>query len=151
MIGYSTAYQWSTVRIAVTAEQEARLFAKACEMADVSEMNMYANSNHCKILKEIFYGPNHIKYDKRGILAFLTKWKIIPMHPEDMICNESVAEVMLVEWPDLLEVKPRSILDFGRDGKPYEAKKKDPATLTPDIFEYMVAYYFYINETRLQD
>jgi hypothetical protein len=154
MIGFSTAYQWSTVRIAVTAEQEARLFTKACEMADVKFIKDALDGY--RTIKDLaidhadsnpYYGPHHIKYDRWGAsFAFISKWRLWRMHPERMICNEAVAEVMLTEWPDLL------IADKYADRLPdLFLNKKDPATLTPDQFEYMVRHYFEINETRLQD
>lgn len=137
-------YRQSIVRIPVTETQEASLWAKACEMADMTvEIHKWGGAH-------LHYGLNHIKYDKNGAsFAFISKLRIWRMHPDDMICNEAVANVMLVEWPDLLVVdqgyhdarvatgiiSPPGILD--------KYDKKDPATLTPDQFHYLVEYYFY--------
>jgi hypothetical protein len=158
MIGFSHEYQWSTVRIAVTAEQEARLFAKACEMADVPTFQEFCETNgnntieifmqHAGITK-CMYGPDHIKYDRWGAsFGFISKLRIWRMHPEDMICNEAVANVMIVVWPDLLVVD-QDYFDVKKSigsipGQIFidAYEKKDPATLTPDIFEYMVRHYF---------
>ena len=140
----SHPYRQSVVRIPVTSEQEASLWAKACEMADMTpEIHTWGGA-HCH------YGPDHIKYDTWGAsFAFISKLRIWRMHPERMICNEAVAEVMLKVWPDLLVVdqgyhdariatgiiSPPGILE--------KYHKEDPATLTPDQFHYLVEYYFY--------
>ena len=127
MINRSHPYRQSVVRIYVTKEQEARLFAKACEMADL-------NGTMSELMLDIgkdgacFYGPDAIKYDKWGArLSFITKWNIFKMHKVKMICNEACANVLLTEWPDLLDT-PK--------------KKYKPAQLTPDQFHYLVEYYF---------
>jgi hypothetical protein len=151
MIGYSHGYRWSTVRIAVTAEQEARLFAKACEMADISssrksevewldgtERDELASRLYMEQVKpsEVVYGPDHIKYDRWGAsFSFISKLRIWRMHPDDQICNESCANVLLTEWPGLLDV------NNGKTGKII-----NPETITPDAFEYLVRHYFYEKE-----
>ncbi len=158
MIGYSHGYRWSTVRIAVSAEQEARLFAKACEMADFQFGidSPYKNDNLLMKYKDSFdsvgscyYGPNHVKYDINGArFAFILKWEWWKMHRIKMICNEAVANVMLVVWPDMLviddeyhkvkediaEIAPQIFIDS------YD--HKDPAHLAPDQIHYLVEYYF---------
>jgi hypothetical protein len=138
MIGYSHPYRWSTIRIAVTEEQEARLFAKACEMADISisKADFWALTPPAVVdlanETGVLYGPNHIKYDKWGAtFSFISKHRIWRMHPANMICNEAVANVMLVDWPGLLDV------NNGKTGKIV-----DPATITPDQFHYLAEYYF---------
>ena len=141
MIDYSHPYRQSVVRIYVTAEQEARLFAKACEMADMGIYDMIIKIRLGKELVNInscYYGPNHIKYDTWGAsFGFITKYNIWKMHRTKMICNEACAEVLLVEWPGLLDVP---VMEFEN----YK-KRKDPATLTPDQFEYLVRHYFEAN------
>ncbi len=137
MINRSHPYRQSVVRIYVTKEQEARLFAKCCEMADVDSM-WYDAQNDSGFGFEglILYGPNHIKYDRWGArLAFILKWEWWKMHRVKMICNEAVANVMLVVWPDLLDISRET-----RDELILE--QLDPATLTPDQFHYLVEYYF---------
>ena len=57
------------------------------------------------------------------------------MHRVKMICNEACANVLLVEWPNLLQVETENEDEF-------IFKLKDPATLTPDQFEYKVRHYF---------
>lgn len=125
----SHPYRQSIVRIAVDGVQESILWAKACEMADMTpEIHTWGRAF-------IHYGPNHIKYDKRGAMfAFISKWKIWKMHSEKMICNEACANVLLEVWPDLLTAYTRN----GEGGYIIH----DPATLTPDQFEYMVRHYF---------
>jgi hypothetical protein len=149
----SHPYRQSRARIPVTAEQEARLFAKGCEMADVDPKETWFAaelSHEIDSGGDCFYGPNHIKYDKRGAMfAFLTKWNIIKMHEVRMICNEACAEVLLVEWPDLLVIDQEyhdAKADIGSIAPTIfieSYNNADPATLTPDIFEYMVRHYFY--------
>ena len=157
-INRSHPYRQSIIRIYVTAEQEARLFAKACEMADMEQMkswtyeNLFGSALWRKDMAETghcYYGPDHIKYDKWGAMfAFLTKWKIVPMHEVRMICNEAVAEVMLVVWPDLLVIDQEyheAKADIGSIAPTIfieSYNNADPATLTPDQFEYQVRHYF---------
>lgn len=136
MIGYSHPYRWSTVRIEVTEEQEARLFAKACEMAD-STPSFSEDGRLANPAMFLWFGPNHIKYDKWGAsFSFISKFRIWRMHPEHMICNEADANVMLVVWPDLLVIEK----EVGNRVDIFPAK--DPATLTPDQFEYLTRHYF---------
>ena len=153
MIGYSHPYRWSTIRKAVTAEQEARLFAKACKMADVEgdAKTVLVTGLYIERVKakEIFYGSDHIKYDRWGAtFSFISKLRIWRMHPENMICNEAVAEVMLVVWPDLLVIDQEyheAKADIGSIAPTIfieSYNNADPATLTPDQFEYMVRYHF---------
>jgi hypothetical protein len=158
MHGFSHPYRQSRVRIPVTAEQEARLFAKACEMADMdgdAETRMFIDVAHgdAEFFKVPFYGHNHIKYDKNGArFAFILKWEWWKMHRVKMICNEACANVLLTEWPDLLDIKKEDgtvtfSVEIGGDGIAKDGgrvyPKADPATLTPDQFEYMVSHYFY--------
>jgi hypothetical protein len=162
MIGYSHPYRQSRVRIPVTADQEARLFAKACEMADTAKTLEVITSQGKTFGEHISsgglfspYGPNAIKYDKwYATFGFISKWKIWGEHKDMMICNEAVANDMLEVWPDLLVVDedyfeskriigntpPKFILD--------SFDHKDPATLTPDQFEYLVRHYFERNGDR---
>ena len=152
MIGYSHPYRWSTLKIPVTAEQEYRLFAKACEMADVSKVHPgetkgIGGSQVDELMtrlyigavkpNEVIFGPNHIKYDKWGArLAFITKWEIFKMHRVKMICSEACANVLLEVWPDMLLIKGPNIdsIDW-----PLEL---DSAQLTPDQLQYQAEYYF---------
>lgn len=154
MIGYSHGYQWSTIRIYVTAEQEARLWAKSCKMADLDIDFLSQRKVRREVISknELFFGPNHIKYDRWGAsFSFISKLRIWRMHPENMICNEAVAEVLLVEWPDLLDIKKEDgfitfemAMDGGQlwSGPNRVYPRLDPADLTPDQFEYLVEYYF---------
>jgi hypothetical protein len=125
MINRSHPYRQSVVRIPVTAEQEARLFAEACKMADVDSTTTKYWANHSKLDSGYMtYGPNAIKYDNWGArLSFISKWRIIPMSKTKLICNKACAKLLLTEWPDLLA-------------------GKEKADLTPDIFEYMIRDYF---------
>ena len=151
---HSHPYRQSRVRIPVTAEQEARLFNKACKMADV-ETNFpfpirdmidsgLKNSRFC------IFGPNAIKYDEWGArLSFISRklnwWK---MHPERMICNEACAEVLLKVWPDLLVVDQvyhdtrKSIGEIAPQIFIESYNNKNPSDLTPDQLEYLVRHYF---------
>lgn len=142
-IGYSNPYRQSRIYVPVTAEQEARLFAKACEMADVPAfaMSMHLVNEPSQEISEQFthngcyYGPNAIKYDSWGVrLSFITKWRLWKMHKTKMICNEACANVGLEVWPDLLNIPVLEIENY--------KKKLDPAELTPDEFEYLARHYF---------
>jgi hypothetical protein len=135
MINYSHPYRQSRVYVPVTAEQEARLFKKACEMADV-EMGLYLSHTDISYFNEgkngCAYGPNAIKYDKNGArFSFITGWNIWKMHKTKMICNEACANLGLEVWPGLLDV------NNGKTGKII-----DPAQLTPETFEYLARFYF---------
>jgi hypothetical protein len=151
MIDYSHPYRQSRVRIAVTAEQEARLFAKACEMADTPTLQKFCERNGNNTIAVFFksaenntyYRSNAIKYDRWGArLSFISRrlnwWK---MHPNKMICNEACATVLLGEWPDLLTTRkyPEDICT-GRHNN--SANYIEPSQLTPDQLDYLVEYYF---------
>jgi len=136
MINRSHPYRQSVVNIPVTADQEARLFAKECEMADMHCID-YALGDWVGLLndKQVAYGPNHIKYDKWGArFAFILKWELWKMDRVKMICSEACANVLLEVWPDMLTVKNQK-LDWGQI-------ILDPATITPEQFEYQVRHYF---------
>lgn len=135
MIGYSHGYRWDVIRIPVTAEQEARIWAKACEMADSTpEVNEGRIANQAMYL---WYGPNHIKYDRRGVMySFITKrrwWK--PSKTKNW-CNESVALCLMEVWPDLLTAY---VL---RDVPGKEHILYEPHALLPDETHYMIENYF---------
>ncbi len=140
MIEYSHPYRQSRVRIYVTAEQEARLFAKCCEMAD---WNPDVKLPGIKVIYPdtgCWYGPNHIKYDTwYATFGFISKWKIWGEHKDLMICNEACANVLLEVWADLLLCtrNPETL-----DVSDKDTKILDPAQLTPDQFHYLVEYYF---------
>ena len=134
MIGYSHDYRWSVIRIPVTAEQEERIFAKACEMADIdgdAEARMFIDVAHgdAEFFKVPFYGPNHIKYDRRGVMySFITKRRWWKPSKKRNWCNESCALLPLEVWPDML------VVNKGRAIKPH--------ALTPDETHYMIEQYF---------
>ena len=139
MINRSHPYRQSVVRIYVTAEQEARIFAKCCEMAD-TPLDVYTEDTQEQYLANgmnCYYGPNHIKYDTwYATFGFISRWKIWGEHKDLMICNEACANVLLVEWPDLLSIvkETKDTVDI--------YPSKEPADLTPDEFEYLVRHYF---------
>jgi hypothetical protein len=147
MIGYSHGYRWSTVLIAVTAEQEAVLFAKACEMADI-HIGQYIVEAFIENIQEGLiqagFGPNHIKYDKgAAFFSFISKRNIWKPSKTKMICNRAVAEVMLTVWPDMLGIWPHASrlgIVYGRTDQ--KRKRADPAQLTPDQLHYQADYYF---------
>jgi len=143
MIGYSHPYRWSTLCIPCTDEQEARIFAKGCEMADVCKgFAGWVNNPSVKIT-ECEYGPNHVKYDKRAaFFSFISKHNIWKPSKTKMICNRYCAELLLEVWPDMLDknwTNKNGDLMFG-----YE----DPAHLTPDQLEYLARYYFDKEQTK---
>ena len=156
-INRSHPYRQSVVRIYVTAEQEEKLFCESCWMADIPDNYLAAHLmlEPQQVIAEgyaengCYYGPNAIKYDKWGArISFVSRkvnwWK---MHPDKMICNEACANVLLVEWPDILVtdpeyffkgqgcgIAPQNIIDS------YD--QKQPSDLTPEQFEYLVRNYF---------
>jgi len=136
---YTHPHRQSIVNIPVTAEQEFNLFRKACDLAD--EVNGYVQGLAVKnilIPGECVYGPNHVKYDKWGArFAFILKWELWKMDRVKMICSEACANVLLEVWPDLLVLCKPAGGDFEVLGK-----HLDPATITPEQFEYQVRHYF---------
>jgi hypothetical protein len=171
---YSHGYRWSTLYIPVTAEQEALIWTKGCEMAglDLKAFTEYIHEGHHQDIYEkedlnCFYGPNHVKYDKgAAFFSFISKRNVWKPSKTKMICNRYCAELLLVVWPDLLDIKKEDAcvtvtmhmeLDAGGEWSSKESKrlyaKLDPATLTPDQFEYMVRHYFYqeINDEATQE
>jgi hypothetical protein len=162
MIGYSHPYRWSTVYIPVTAEQEAVLFKKGCEMAGLDNsmrrqmieialglrgcVNPFeAIVSGCEHLykdNSCFFGPNHIQYDKgAAFFSFISKRNIWKPSKTKMICNRAVAEVMLEVWPEMLDIKYVAVDGICTDVW-MEKIKADPAQITPDQLHYMVNYYF---------
>ena len=89
MIGYSNPALWETILIPVTAEQEALIFAEACRMADVSEYDVWGNTQAPRAIGQCYYGPNALKYDLIGLLSFGTKWRIIRPHSKWVWCTEA--------------------------------------------------------------
>lgn len=108
--------RWKNVYIPVTAEQEAKIWAKACEMAGASEQfysefPQWGSSTVNVYFKDIlaprggcyYNSRDHVKYDKIGVvLAFLTKARIYTGHKDDMWCSEALCHLLLEIWPDLL-------------------------------------------------
>jgi len=139
MIDYSHPYRWSTVLIPVTAELEARLFKKACEMANMDNFYMRQeslNGGTCGC----YYNKHHIKYDKgAAFFSFISKHNIWKPSKTKMICNRACAVLLLEVWPDMLDVKP----DRSVSGN----KIIDPAQITPEQLHYMVEFY---NERKEQ-
>lgn len=153
MIGYSHSYRWSTIYIAVTADQEVRLFVKACEMADIVSDSTYRTDDTegwyyvNKDDEGCIYGPDHIKYDKgAAFFSFISKRNIWKPSKTKMICNRACAVLMLEVWPDLLDAhawNPYDISGENTKGLPMAVVNRlDPATLKPDQFHYQAAYYF---------
>lgn len=138
MIEYSHPYRQSRVRIPVTAEQEARLFAEACRMANAyPDYLSRCIIDETLLVNECVFGPDAIKYDKNGAkFSFISKYRIWRMHPEWMICNEAVANVFMVEWPDIFTLKSDTIdsIDWPIIVPPHEQ--------TPDQTEYLVRDFF---------
>jgi hypothetical protein len=134
MNGYSHPYRWSTVYIAVTAEQEARLFAKGCEMADMNLIIMITEAQVGAALGQTFYGPNHIKYDKgAAFFSFISKRNIWKPSKTKMICNRACGEVLMVVWPDIFDIKPDRSISGNKTIPPHEQ--------TPDQTEHLVRHY----------
>jgi hypothetical protein len=158
MIGYSHGYRWSVIRIPVTAEQEDRIFKEACRMADLQNFAdiFYQGEfkgTHTK--DDCFYGPNHIKYDRKGVMySFATNWKIWMPSNKRNWCNESVALLLMEVWPDLLSIKKEDgsitmtysfTMDSDgttMDGAKRDYPKKQPHDLLPDETHYLIEYYF---------
>lgn len=145
-------YRQSIVRIYVTDEQEERLWAKACELADWNPEVKIPTLVPLPPDTGCWHGPNHVKYDKWGAsFAFILKAEIWAMDRVKMICNEACAEVLLVVWPRLLHcLDEKNKAELERQGNnplPFDAvviykNILDPATLTPDQLHYLVEYYF---------
>lgn len=147
MVGYTTAYQWSTILIPVTAEQEARIFKEACRMAGLDELDAMAACFDSSPDK-CYYGPNAIKYDTFGLGSYISKLPIIKMSSTRQICNETVGLLMLVEWPDIFVVDddyhqikksfggiaPQITIDSYKTIPPHEQ--------LPDATHYMIQHYF---------
>jgi len=139
MIGYTHAYRWSTIYIPVTAEQEARIFEKACHMAGLiyQELECHLNIEPNQFISEqrthkngCYYGPNAIKYDTAGVfLSFISKRRWWNPSNERQWCNETVGLLMMVVWPDIF------FMMFSGENIP-------PQEQTPDQTAYMIQYYF---------
>jgi hypothetical protein len=107
MIGYSHPERWLTVLVPVTAEQEALIFAKACEMADVDILEDLFTK---EISYEVdsggvcFYGNNALKYDLQGVsLSFISKWRVWRPHDKWVWCTEACFIAMMAGFLDILE------------------------------------------------
>jgi hypothetical protein len=146
MIGYSHPYRWSTLYLPCTAEQEARVFKKGCEMADARYFLKYDFNEALDLWQDIaindcVYGPNHVKYDKgAAFFSFISKRNIWKPSKVKMICNRYCAELLLEVWPDMLDIKKELKSFTGETCHP--TKRLDPAQLTPDQLEYQASYYF---------
>ena len=137
MIGYSHAYRWSTILIPVTAEQEARIFAKACEMADVEHLEVAMGLGGDFKPGVIFFGPDAIKYDTAGVsLSFISKRRFWNPSNKRNWCNESVGIALMVEWPDLFILRGPNIdsIDWPLAIPPHEQ--------LPDQTHFMIQHYF---------
>lgn len=142
MVGYTTAYQWSTILIPVTAAQEARIFKEACRMANVGPSNLKAHLTlePQQIISEEFtvnnciYGLNAIKYDTFGLGSFISKWDIIKMSDKRQVCNETVGLLVMVEWPD--------VFCTYRDSDTIEFNRIPPHKQLPDATHFMIQHYF---------
>jgi len=146
MIQYTHAYRWSTILIPVTAEQEARLFAKACEMADIQAKD-YAELRMRPDFIGCYYGPDAIKYDIAGVsLSFISKRRWWNPSNERNWCNETVGLLVMVVWPDIFIVE-----DEYHSSRPhvddctsimYGYTSIPPHEQLPDQTHYMIRYYF---------
>jgi hypothetical protein len=141
IIAYSHAYRWSTILIPVTAEQEARIFADACRMAD-----LYPNPFDITVLKAkrgaVYYGPEAIKYDTAGVsLSFISKRRWWNPSNERQWCNETVGLLLMVEWP-LIFCRE---IEAEYNSPPFNTIERNiisPQEQTPDQTAYMIQYYF---------
>lgn len=160
---YTHPYRWSTIYIPVTAEQETRLFIKACEMADLPmfPMSMHLISEPSQEITEgykhgeCYYGPNHTKYDKgAAFFSFISKRNIWKPSKTKMICNRACGEVLMVVWPGIFEIKKYDatvLVEYTIEAKPeneweFTGGRKiypsiPPHEQTPDQTEYMVRHY----------
>jgi hypothetical protein len=163
MIGYSHPYRWSTVRIPVTAEQEARLFAKGCEMADIQVASNCITDLFDDRYRQwdtgCWFGPNHIKYDKgAAFFSFISKRNIWKPSKTKMICNRACGEVLMSEWSDIFDIvkedgyytmkysfslSSTTTHDLSKfDGGVRVFGNIPPHEQTPDQTEYLARHYF---------
>lgn len=117
MIGYSHPKRWKENVIPLTDEQEDRIWAKACRMADCGGWRQtLLRMSYLMFDGEIVQGPLHIKYDKAGLLTHATKkaktwwvnvirfgvwgWtKIIKPDGKKVWCSEACAYLVKSEYP----------------------------------------------------
>lgn len=131
MIEYSHEEYWDTVLIPVTAEQEAKIFIKECDMANAYEGDVVFTANR---ISTCVYGSNHVKYDKAGAgISYLTQWKIWKPSKTKMVCNRASDEALLVAFPTLMYIT------YEHDLFNWQA---DFASFTPSQSHGMLVNYF---------
>ncbi len=91
-IGYSHPSYWKSIIISCTDEEENRAWREACGMANkrLHWMDGYMRKGAC------FYGPNAIKYDLKGQLCHITKWKIWKPNPKKTWCSKACNELVYI-------------------------------------------------------
>ena len=132
---YSHKDYWDVVYLPVTAEEEAKIWAEECVMADINPS--YCNPDEMDNI--CFYGPNHIKYDLAGAsFSYWTKFDIWKPSKTKMVCNRAVTRAVLAGKPDAMDTVTQT--HRGR-----EQGKADWASFTPSEADAMFRNYARVN------
>ena len=139
---YSHHVYWDIVYLPVTAEEEALMWAKGCEMADARYFQKYEFAealdvyfNEHLTVNGCIYGPNHVKYDfwRGAVFSYISKAKIIKPSKTKMVCNRAVTEVVLAGKPDAMEIV--------RPNEGIVSHQADYASMTPSEADAMFRNY----------
>jgi hypothetical protein len=80
-IPYNNPTHWKSVAYQITDEEEQRLWEKTCNACDMNynwQEFLEDDTATGKINEKPIFGPNHIKYDKGGLMSFA-----LEKHPND--------------------------------------------------------------------